>query len=612
MKPRFDHRSDRFVGSASSVDMPRRAARMKFDLPGAGRQYGRVSMRRLGCIAALIALSACTLGPDYRRPDLPVPVQWRSSGAAQGQGQSVTQPPSSDQAVMDAWSLAPWWLRLNDPLLNEIIDAALTRNRDVAIATEKVMQARAAFRVSGAPRWPSLSARGNATRQQQPPMALMNQGLGNANGGQSSPLGGFGSGPISLLQAGLDASWELDLFGGNRRAAEASRYGLDAAQWQYRATMLTLVGDVVHYYTQARRAQQQHAIERDNARTLASLLRMTRARFEAGSASRLDSVRFDADLQAAQARIVAQAVFYRQAEHALSMLTGDAPGTWLPSLRGPDLASRTVATPLSSAPSERLLHAASGMSSNTASASAATLQEERHAEKRGADASDPPSDSDPGLARYTPLSIPVDIAVPSAVLLMRPDLQVAERAYAQATARLGVAEAERLPKVSLVGGLYSVGMKAGDLSKRSSIGWAIGPQLSLPLFTGGRLRAAVDEAKSLRQQAFLTYEGAVLSALREVEDALVGLTGAVAEVEASEAAERRYDEAARLASARYLAGADPQDATLIAARDLAAARTRLADSRAAVMLAYVGLQKALGGGWDGRAAKQGVISNDIP
>ncbi|MCP1119140.1 efflux transporter outer membrane subunit [Robbsia andropogonis] len=562
------------VSSAQCV-----APRLRATAPSRGGRAIGVGCR-LSAIAGLVASSACTLGPDYRRPDVAVPAQWRSMGAADvrsglDDGQRALRQAVDDEHVMHAWSLAPWWQRLNDPVLDDLVGAALARNRDLAIALEKVREARAAYGQASAQPWPSLSATASGTRQDQPSMVMAFAGPGAGSGAGSGGQSSLSGGPISFLQAGLSASWEVDLFGGNRRAAEAARYGLDAAHWQHRATMLALVGDVVRYYTQARLAQQQHAIERDNARTLTHLLKLTRARCEAGTASRLESLRFDADLRTTQARIIARAVQYRQAEHALSMLTGEAPGTWLPALQGPDDLADVSS------------HAS--MSTQTAA----------HA----------------GVLPPPPLplpSFPIAVAVPSSVLLMRPDLQVAERQYAAATARVGVAQAERMPKVSLVGSLYSIGLRPGDLARRSSIGWGIGPQISLPLFTGGRLRAAVDMAMSVRQQAFLTYESAVLTALRDVEDAVVGLSGAIAEADAAEAAEGRYAEAARLATSRFEAGADLQDATLIAKRDHAASRTRLADSRVAVTLAYIGLQKALGGGWDGRAEAADAPDAEAP
>ena len=521
------------------------------------RALSRIALAMIG----IHILSGCTLGPDYRRPDVAMPSQWQADGvngdakpavsaAVQGRGEGAD--------VRPAWTLAPWWQRLDDPLLDDMVAATLSRNREIAIAAEKVVQARATYGQAAASRWPSVAARTNATRMKQPPIALASQGI-NSNDANQTGAGRPSGGAFSFVQAGLDASWELDLFGANRRAAEAARYGVDAARWEHRATLLALVGDAVRYYTQARRAQHLHAIEQDNVRTLQDLLRLSRARFDAGTASRLDSVRFEADLRAAQARVIGQAVQYRQAEHALSMLTGDAPGTWLPAMLGSGGQVRTSST----------------------------------------------------LPSLMP-PLPVVVDVPSSLLLMRPDLHVAERGYAAATARVGVAQADRFPKISLVGNLFSVGMRTGDLAKHSSIGWAIGPSVSIPLFTGGRLRAAVAIADSLRQQAFLTYEATVLSALREVEDAMAGLSGAVSEVDAAVAAADRYAEVAALASARFVAGSDTRDATLLAQRDHAAARARLTDSRAAVTLAYVALQKALGGAWDGRAASPSEIANIVP
>ena len=211
-------------------------------------------------------LAGCAVGPDYAKPDMTLPAQW-TQAATDGRG------PSTPAASLDAW-----WRAFNDPLLDALMAEAIAGNSDVASAKAKIREARATRREAEAALGPSLtgSASASETGRQS---ALGGETMTTTTSATSS------SGVSAPFQAGFDASWELDLFGANRRDAEAAGYGEEATEEDLRSTLLTLVGDVGADYAEARGYQEQIALAR---RTLASERRtadLTHVKFDAGSAS---------------------------------------------------------------------------------------------------------------------------------------------------------------------------------------------------------------------------------------------------------------------------------------------------------------------------------------
>lgn len=498
---------------------------MNFDIQTAPRPCSSTDgarRRMLGLWAAATAVAAllmagCAVGPDYRRPEIAVPAQWGSSTQAQPTSAASAAPPE----------LLRWWTRLNDPLLDALIDEAVAGNLDVATARARIREARASYRQAGGALWPTLTASASATRS----------GSGTVTAGNLTATTNTSSGG-NVFQAGFDASWELDLFGANRRATEAAQYGAEASEWSLRATLLTLVGDVATSYVQARGYQARLALARDTATSQQETARITRARFEAGASSGLDAANAAGHAQSTLASIPTLEAAHGQLVHGLSVLTGQPPQA----LR------------------ERL-------------ALAGTI---------------------PAAA------LPVAMGMPADVLLNRPDVLQAERQYAQYTSRVGQAMAARYPSVTLTGRLAASGTQAGDLARHSSIGWSFGPSLSVPLFNGGRLEAAADVARAQRDQYFIAYQAAVLGALKDVENAGVALAHERERQRLLQASAEQYREAATLSHALYDSGATSFLDVLTADRSLYAAQDALIQSQVSVAAGYVALNKALGGGWDGQ------------
>ena len=435
---------------------------------------------------------------------LPMPASWS--------GQKSAKPAQPAQ-------LSRWWQRLRDPQLNTLVEEAVAGNLDVATAKAKIREARASYRQSVGTLLPSVDGSGSLTRNKS---AVATSGS---------------SATYSEYQAGFDASWELDLFGANRRGVEAARYGLDASQEELRSTLLTLVGDVASTYAQARGYQARIALARRSAASQRQTADLTRTMALAGTATAADVANAMGQASSTEAAVPTLEASYAEAVHRLSVLTGRPPA----------------------ALSERL--------------------------KRG-------------MPIPTP-RLPIPTGIPADILLSRPDVRMAERQYAQYTAKIGQAEADRYPSVSLTGDISTAALQLGDLGKNSSIGWSFGPTLSVPVFNAGQLKAAVEVARAQRDQYFIAYRSSVLTALEDVENALVLLSQERIRIGKLDSSAKSYGEAVRLEGTLYKAGETSLLNVLDAQRSLYSAEDSLLQSRVLLATNYIALNKALGGGWDG-------------
>jgi NodT family efflux transporter outer membrane factor (OMF) lipoprotein len=452
----------------------------------------------------MAVLSGCMVGPDYEKPRPALPAAWSDAGKA-----APSRPPQ----------LAEWWRRLNDPLLDELVAEAVAGNLDVAASKAKIREARASHRQSTGALFPSAGGFASATRNRS---ASASSGPGDT---------------YSQFQAGFDANWEIDLFGANRRAVEAARYGMDAAEEELRATLLTLIGDVAVSYVEARGYQARIALARRTAASQNESAALTRRKFEAGASAAVDVANASGQAASTAAAIPELESVYAQTVHRLSVLTGRPP---------------------------------------------AALAEH--------------------LRKHAPIprpKLPIPTGVPADILLARPDVRMAERQYAQATAKIGQAEAARYPGVSLTGDIATSGLRIGDLGRSSSIGWSFGPALTVPVFNAGQLAAAVEVAQAQRDRYFIAYRASVLTALEDVENAIVALAQERIRNGRLASSVERYREAATLSRSLYEAGSASFLDLLTAERSLYSAEESLIQSRVSIAASYIALNKALGGGWNG-------------
>ncbi|SHM35825.1 efflux transporter outer membrane subunit [Roseibium suaedae] len=451
-----------------------------------------------------LLLASCAVGPDYQTPNMPLSSSWRNANA-----DTPSRPPE----------LAFWWKKLGDPLLNQLIEEAIENNLDVRSSKASVRGARASYRQANGALFPSLDGSAGATRSKSA-----------SSGGSSSTVG-------NLFNAGFDASWELDLFGANRRASEAAKYGLDAAEEELRATLLTLIGDVTTNYVEARGYQARIALAQRTAASQNETAKLTRNRFQVGSSSGLDVANAEGQAASTSANIPTLQTALAASVHRLGVLTGREPTALTDRMKR-----------VASIPTPRL---------------------------------------------------PMPSGVPATVLLTRPDVRLAERQLAQSTALIGAAEAAKYPAISLTGSIGTSAAKFGDLGKNSSISWSFGPTLSVPIFNAGKLAAAADLARAERDQSFLAYKGAVLGALEDVENALVGFSHERVRLRSLQKSTDSYRSAASLSQSLYQTGAVSFLDVLDSERSLYSAEDSLIQSKVLLTTYYISLQKALGGGWSG-------------
>ena len=484
--------------------------------------------RRTGPVAALLLLGACTVGPDYRPQAVAVPPAYGGSPAA--------GPAKAD--------LGQWWTAFGDPALNALIERAQSGNLDMRQAAARVEEARAQERVVHARGGPSLNAGAQAgyTRlsENSLPAGLANLGGGGAPSGGGSPIGLPGE-DFATFQAGFDASWELDLFGGRRRANEAAAARTQAAEWSQRDAEVTLAAEVARTYQQFRMAQRRIALA---DRTLASkreALAFIQARTAHGLVTTVDERR----QQQAIGRLAAQREdLLAQADadiHALGTLLGLAPTALGVELSGaPGTAPAVIAVP-------------------------------------------------PGL--------------PSELLRRRPDIRAAERRLAAATADIGVATADLYPKLSLTGALQLVSRSLATLLESGSVFANAAGQLSAPLL-GGTGRAMVALRRTQANEALIAYDAAVIGALREVEDGLTRFAADRRKIEALRASAAAAQDAADTAQVRQRNGLIEMTEVLHAREAWLTDRGALAQAEAAAAQDEIALYKALGGGWDERRADE--------
>jgi NodT family efflux transporter outer membrane factor (OMF) lipoprotein len=468
----------------------------------------------------LLLLAGCgTVGPDHAAPNLPVPARY---GEAQ-----------SDVSANDA-ELARWWQQFGDPTLDRLVVDAVAANLDLREAESRIREARAREIVAGAANDPQLGAVAETSRTR----LSENAGLAsNLPGGV--PTGGVAGLPgssFSTFKTGFDASWEIDLWGGTRRAVEGARARTEAEAWSARDLRVALVAEVARHYFDLRLLQQRRAIAAETLERQRGLEALLEARARNGLISRLEVEQQGRQTERAAAALPPLDAEARVQVHAIAFLLD----------RYPEGLDAALAAP----------------------AAAANL---------------PPT---------------VPAGLPSDLLRRRPDIVAAERRLAASTADIGVAIADLYPRFSLTGALSLVSSALTSLVSADSLQAMIGGAVHWPLLDGGRGRANVAVARERRAQALIGYERAVLGAFRDVEDMLARCQREQQRQAALERAAADARAAVATARSLYGNGLTPFLDVLESESALLQAEEELAESRAQRTQDLVALYKALGGGWE--------------
>lgn len=479
---------------------------MNANSSGAPRRFARLpSVLGATVFAALLAGCAGTPREAPSSPSFAVPTAWSAIDGVE-----------SVESVADPRALAGWWRHFDDPLLAGLVERALEANPTVGIAEAALRQARALRDVQAARLAPSVDASGSARRAR----------LGDA-------------GAANRFDAGLDASWELDLFGVNRSAVSAADADARSATANLAAARVSLAAEVALVYVDLRGLQARLAIARGNLETQAETLQLAQWRAQAGLASSIDVEQARAAREQTAAGIPLLESAIAQDRHALAVLTGQPPG-----------------------------------------ASMAELDE--LAEAR------PVPRVNGGLA----------LAFPAETLRQRPDVRAAEHRVSAALARVDQADALRYPSLRIGGSLGLSALTLGGLaSSAATVASSLLAGLTVPLFDGGALLAQLRAQEASFEQARLGYEAVVLGALQEVEDALVALRGDRERLARLHGASEAAGNAALLAQANYASGLVDFQVVLDTQRSLLATQDAVATTTANVGAGHVRLYKALGGGW---------------
>ena len=249
-------------------------------------------------------LSACAVGPDYVPPKVETPANWAEATLAK---------PNS-------LHLCDWWKTFNDPVLNHLINEAVLANLDLKIAQTRIREARANYWGTIATGLPYINARSSLIRRGNN-INVANQSTG-AGGGVSA---GAASQTYNIFQNGFDASWELDLFGGVRRAVEAADANLESEEENRRDALVTLLGDVARTYINLRSNQQMLQVTRNNLQSQEETLQLTRLRRDAGLTSELEVAQSEGLTAETRAQAPVYETAVKQSIHALSVLLGHPP-----------------------------------------------------------------------------------------------------------------------------------------------------------------------------------------------------------------------------------------------------------------------------------------------
>lgn len=455
-------------------------------------------LRRVAAVFSLAALAACSVGRPPSNAEADMPPQWYA-------------PLPHNGTLAD---LSRWWAQFDDPLLVELIDAAQAGSTSVAQARSRLEQARAARTAARSALFPEVDAQASAQR-------------GNSQIG--IPL-------ATLLQGGLQASWEVDLFGRNRGTADAASARLRGAQAGWHEARVSVAAETANSYVNLRTCQRQLAVAENDARSRAETARLSQLSAEAGFTAPANAALARASAAEGSARATQQRAQCEIEVKGLVALSGLAE----PALR----------------------------------------------QKLAAPWREP--------ANFAMAAVP---DVPARLLAQRPDVFRAEQEVAAASAEVGSARADRYPRLTLTGNVGHLQVRAGGATTDLDT-WSIGPlAVSLPIFDAGRRAANVDSATARYEEAVALLRGTARQAVREVEEALVNLDSARSRSADAQAAAEGYRQSFAATEARYRAGLASLVELEDQRRQALAAETALVTLQRERVAAWIALYRAVGGGW---------------
>lgn len=478
------------------------------------RALKRWDLRRAACSAPALALAlaGCVTAPDTRGPALASPEAALRSRAA------VV---SSEPALTAAAVPSQWWDLFDDATLMALEAEATESNLDLQSAATRIEESRARLGLADAARQPQLAAAGGYSRSaisHNSPLAL----LGAPTRGSDTWL------------FGLEAGWELDLWGRLRHLSESAEANLEASGYGKKAVRVSIAAEVAYTYLQLRGVQAQESVAEQNRQLAEGLVRMAESRERNGVATRFDAAAARADVAGIDAR---RSQLHHKREtlmNALALLLGKPPR---------ELDGRLAAAGL------------------------------------------------PTMPKRLPVGIPSELA------RQRPDILQADARLRAAVADIGAAEADFYPRISLTGSAGVQAFDFSDLGSWASRRYGFGPTLHLPIFEGGRLKNNLALSEARHRLAAIAYQQTVLRAWHEVDDALGAYASELKRHAQLQLALEQNQTALDVAQRAYQQGTADFTSVLVARRSLLASHAELIDCSTASALSVVALYRALGGGW---------------
>ncbi|MEZ2418270.1 efflux transporter outer membrane subunit [Luteibacter sp. RCC_6_2] len=461
----------------------------------------KIVLRSTALFAALVLAGCASVGPDYHAPkEAPVTLQ----------GVDATHQNNGDVQ-------ARWWKQFGDPTLDALIVRAAQGSPDLKIAVARLNQARAALGTAKSQQIPDIETGVSyqRSRQQQPGFSDQRQ-------------------TVTAYQAGFDASWELDLFGGIRRSVEAARADAAAGEASLQDAQVTLFAEVARNYFDLRGTQLRIDVARRDIANQQDSLKVIAARVEVGTGAEQDLASAKARLASVEAQLPVLETQASADQFRIAVLLGARPGEL---------------------------------------------------------------DIDLSPATFKPIDVSLAIGGADEVLQRRPDIRIAERELAAANARIGVAKADYFPHITLGGFIGFLAGRSNDFGGADSRAWSLAPSISWSGLNVQRVRSGVKGAEARADEARANYERTVLAALEDVDNSLVGFNQQRERVEKLVVQATESRRAADLAKIRYDAGRTDYLELLDAERTQLSAEDQLAEAEAAINTRAVQLYKALGGGW---------------
>lgn len=499
----------------------------------------RTPLRLAGCLIAAGWISGCTMGPDYRRPEVQLPPAYAPAAARDAAPAVVAPAPAASAAALPRLAAteaaladrseparggaelldSAWWKAFGDPQLDALVQEALQGNRDLRIATLRIEQFDAYLQVSRSAGLPQV--RGNASRTRD-----------TLSENRQVPLV-VGARPVdNAYSASLSASWELDLWGQLSRADEAAMANLQASEESRRAVAQSVVSEVVLAYVRLLSLDRSLALMREAVDSERENVRLSESRFANGGSSELPVLQAVSTLQARLPELPAKEAQIATLENAIGALLGRDPG---PLPRGKSIDA---------------------------------------------------------------LALPqVPGGLPASLLAQRPDLRQAEQELVAANAAIGVAKAQYLPSISLTASSGFASNELSEMTLLSSNFGSFGVNILGPIFSAGRIAGQVREAEARQKQAAENYLKALQTALHEVQDALVTHAKRGQQIRLHDLHVQTLREQRALAVRRYEGGASNYFQVVEAERALVDGLLARNDAQREQATSLIAIYKAMGGGW---------------